>query len=75
MPSPGQIQKILDPLFPGLMGVQLTEANYLAVFDSATRQWAKRGAVALGALGLASWAWRQKSSSGSQTTSNRRKKE
>jgi hypothetical protein len=42
---------------------------------SAARQWAKRGAVALGALGLASWAWRQKSSSESRTTSNRRKKE
>ena len=42
---------------------------------SATRQWAKRGAVALGALGLASWAWRQKAPSGSQTTSNRPKKE
>jgi uncharacterized protein (TIGR00369 family) len=23
MPSPGQIQKILDPLFPGLMGVRV----------------------------------------------------
>jgi hypothetical protein len=34
---------------------------------SASRQWAKRGAVALGALGLVSWAWRQKSPSGNQS--------
>jgi hypothetical protein len=43
---------------------------------SATRQWAKRGAVALGALGLASWAWRQKAPTANQTdqtTSDRSK--
>lgn len=38
---------------------------------SATRVWAKRGAVLLGALGLASWAWHQKAPSGNQDPSDR----
>jgi hypothetical protein len=35
---------------------------------SGTRRWAKRGAVALAAVGLASWAWRQQAPPGNQTT-------
>jgi hypothetical protein len=41
---------------------------------SGTRRWAKRGAVALGAVGLASWAWSQKGPSGKQTAEVGKKK-
>jgi len=40
---------------------------------SASRRWARRGAVALGAIGLASWAWRQAAPTGNQNTSDDRK--
>src|SRR4249920_164993 len=42
---------------------------------SGTRRWAKRGAVALGAVGLASWVFRQKPSAvGKSTTDDPDKK-
>jgi hypothetical protein len=41
---------------------------------SASRRWAKRGAVALGAIGLASWAWRQAAPTGGQSASEERKR-
>jgi hypothetical protein len=41
---------------------------------SASRRWAKRGAVALGAIGLASWAWRQAAPSGNQRPADDRKR-
>ncbi len=40
----------------------------------ASRRWAKRGAVALGAIGLASWAWRQAAPTGGQSGSEDRKR-
>ncbi|MGH9140470.1 MAG: hypothetical protein ACRD2I_04930 [Vicinamibacterales bacterium] len=40
---------------------------------SGTRRWAKRGAVALGAVGLVSWVFRQKASTGKQTPEDSRK--
>jgi hypothetical protein len=40
---------------------------------SASRRWAKRGAVVLGAIGLASWAWRQAAPTGGQSASDDRK--
>src|SRR4051812_46707201 len=41
---------------------------------SGKRQWARRGAFALGAVGLASWALRQKGSSGAQPSEPLKKK-
>jgi hypothetical protein len=41
---------------------------------SASRRWAKRGAVALGAIGLASWAWRQTAPTGGQKSSDDQKR-
>jgi hypothetical protein len=40
---------------------------------SACRRWAKRGAVVLGAIGLASWAWRQTAPNGGQAGTDDRK--
>src|SRR4051812_16666377 len=40
---------------------------------SAGRRWARRGAVALGAIGLASWAWRQSAPTGGLNASDDRK--
>jgi hypothetical protein len=40
----------------------------------ASRRWAKRGAVALGAIGLASWVWRQAAPTGGESTSADRKR-
>jgi len=42
--------------------------------SSGTRRWARRGAVALGAVGIASWAWRQKGSGGGQPADETKKK-
>ena len=39
---------------------------------SAGRRWAKRSAVVLGAIGLASWAWRQTAPNGGQATPEKR---
>jgi len=42
---------------------------------SGARRWARRGAVALGAVGLASWAWRQKGTGDARPSESSKKRD